>query len=305
MLDNYERRTGAMANGNYWSAIINPALMNFNDFSNFYMYHNLAAMQHHYQQQHQQQQQQQEMFRQHFGNCFCDKKRQHSSCDSESPKPKRQKVSEPQNSGKSKQQRAPTASLIILDSPEDLRAETTTPNSNKSGLITFRPHSDILTSCLETRASCSKNSLLRKKSENGDSKKVEMTTLPTLLSKNNLSNLLSTSSDVWEEGDGAICRLFPEILSIIFQYLDITSKGRVAQVKTFADLADIELLSTPPPSTPPKPPVEFFAQKFSPLIFHLMYSAAKIFPLELSSKNLANKIKRLKFVHYNFPLKFN
>ena len=218
-----------MPSGNYWSAIINPALMSFNDFSNFFIYQrNMAAMQHHFHQQ-QQQQQQHEMLMRNYNNCYCEKKRQAPQrADSESPKPKRQKVSESINSGKSKQPRPIAASAVGLENPEILRAETTTPNSNKSGLITFRPHSDILTSCLETSGSCSKTQQHRKKCENGETKKVECV-LP-ILSKNNLSNLLSTKSEVWEEGDGAITRLFPEILSIIFQYLDITSKGRVAQV---------------------------------------------------------------------------
>ena len=241
MLDNFDRR--ATAGHSYWSAIINPALMNFTDFSNFYIYHrNLAAMQQHYQQQ---QQQHQEMLRQHFGNCFCDKKRQHQRCDSESPKPKRAKVSEQQISGKSKQphlqqqqqQHRPEVAANF-ESPEDLRAETTTPNSNKNGLITFRPHSDILTSCLETSRGCSKThqqQQLRKKFENGELKKVDSgssTVLPALLSQNSLSNLLSSPCESCEEeGEGAISRIFPEILSIIFQFLDIASKGRVAQVK--------------------------------------------------------------------------
>jgi hypothetical protein len=228
MLDNFDRRSaGTMPSGNYWSAIINPALMSFNDFSNFFLYQrNLAAMQHHYQQQ----QHQHEMLIRNYNNSLAEKKRPAPQrCDSESPKPKRQKVSEGLNSGKSKQPRPIVAASVVgLDNPEILRAETITPNSNKSGLITFRPHSDILTSCLEKSGGCSKAQQHRKKCENGETKKVEC--VSPILSKNNLSNLLSTKSDVWEEGDGAITRLFPEILTIIFQYLDITSKGRVAQV---------------------------------------------------------------------------
>ena len=240
MLDSFERRVGG---NNYWSAIINPALMSFNDFSNFYMYHrNMAAMQHYHQQQ--QHQQHQELMRQHFGGCFSDNKKR-QRCDSESPKPKRQKVSDQQqqNSGKSLKpmsNRPVAGSAVRLENPEDLRAETITPNSNKSGLITFRPHSDILTSCLETKGNCSKTQQQRKKIENGELRKVDghirTLMLSSHLSKNSLSNLLSRPLESREEGEGAISRLFPEILSIIFQYLDITSKGRVAQVKILFSL---------------------------------------------------------------------
>jgi hypothetical protein len=223
MLDRQDQpRRPAVASGGYWSAVINPALLSFNDLHHFLFYQrNLAAMQHHFQQQ--------ELFRQHYSNCFCDKKRPATRNDAESPKPKRAKMSEAAASGTSKPPR-PTAAG--LDHPEDLRSETTTPTSNRSGLITFRPHSDLLTSCLETSAGASKSQQLRKKSEAGEARKSDggsAATAPSLSSKN-LSSLLSSTAEAWEEGDGAISRLFPEILSMIFEYLDLSSKGRAAQV---------------------------------------------------------------------------
>jgi hypothetical protein len=230
MLDKNERRP-ALATGSYWSALINPALLSFNDFQNFIFYQrNLAAM-HHFQQQ------QQELFRHHFGNCFVDKKRPAAArSEAESPKPKRVKTSEPSHSGKWKQPPRPvaassSASSAVADSPADLRAETTTPNSNRSGLITFRPHSDILTSCLDTSGQGFKTQLHRKKSESGELKKVDSgsTAMMPASSNNDLSNLL-TDPEVLEEGEGPISGLFPEILSLIFEYLDLQSKGRAAQV---------------------------------------------------------------------------
>ena len=228
MLDRQERRP-TMATGTYWSAVINPALMSYNDFQNFIFYQrNLAAMQHYHQQQH-------ELFRQHYTNRFLDKKRSaQQRSDSESPKPKRIKLSEASHSGKwhPLQRPAVGASAVVLESPEELRVETTTPNSNRSGLITFRPHSDILTSCLGTSGSCSKSQLHRKKSDGGELKKIDNSSASAMAAalKNDLSHDMSNDCELYEDGEGPISRIFPEVLSIIFEYLDLASKGRAAQV---------------------------------------------------------------------------
>ena len=224
MLDRDDRRPG-MAPGSYWSAVINPALMSFNDFQNYFIYQRSLAAMHQFHQH--------ELLRHHFNACYGDKKRPAQRSETESPKPKRPRTSEASNSGKSKQPQRPTAASAA-ENPEDLRSETMTPNSNRSGLITFRPHSDILTSCYETGGCGFKAQLHRKKSDSCDLKKIHTVSSATssTSSKTDLSHL-STDADAADDVEGPISRLFPEILSMVFENLDLQSKGRAAQVLLF------------------------------------------------------------------------
>ncbi len=104
-------------------------------------------------------------------------------------------------------------------------ADTSRLIFDKRGHVTFRPYSDSLDSPRQTYYS-----LLEIHSPLSKSRSGLTGSLPTTKSHKGLSDLDYPEEKVPHQ-ECTIGNLFPEVLSTIFEYLDVPAKGRAAQVR--------------------------------------------------------------------------
>jgi hypothetical protein len=107
---------------------------------------------------------------------------------------------------------------------------------DRRGRVTFKPYSDIrLDSSLKSRArDCLLGGPPLKKRQGDFLRTVPGCSNFGFGRQKGLSGVLAKTQIIQQDRtDCTIGNLFPEILSIIFEYLDIQSKGRVAQVIYF------------------------------------------------------------------------
>jgi hypothetical protein len=208
--------------------MINPALLSFNDYNHFIMYQRSLHVMNNVIQIHHQQIQ--DMIKQHIASSTGQALKRHiNQTETEEPKSKRLRVNHLNRKVTSKRD---SPSIEILETGNvSARSEMTTPTSNKCDLIPFRPHSDITTSSFSGKSTRSQ----RKKSESGTRKKIDSDCLamsPSSESGELSDEIPSTLTNHDCDEEGPISNIFPEVLTTIFSYLDIQSKGRVAQVKS-------------------------------------------------------------------------